>query len=912
MDREQWQKVQTIFQALLDVAEEDRPRELGRRTVGQPDLEREVASLLAALPDSDALLADAVGRAAQGALEQSDPLPVEAKPARLGPYRVGDLLGEGGMSQVYEGERADDEYQQRVAIKILRPSVASPRVLQRFRAERQILARLDHPGIARILDGGSTPEGLPYLVLDLIDGVPIDRYCQAQRLGIQARLELFDRVCDVVQYAHQNLVIHRDLKPANILVQANGQPKLLDFGIAKLLDPDPTELDFDQTRDGDRLLSLSYASPEQVRGEGVTTATDVYALGVILFRLLTDRHPYELPSASAYEAGRVVCEEVPRFPSQTAAEPRLRGDLDAVVLTCLEKDAKQRYPGVLALAADIRAYLRDEPVSVAGISRGYLLRKFVKRNARSVIAAGAFCVLLVTALTIITVLGLQAHREQRGRIQAQQVAERRFTETHGLVQALLYDIYGLVENMPGATAARESLVRHALLYLDALVQDAGDDQELQRELAVAYVKIGDVQGNPAHANLGNTEGALQSYAKAEKILSDPEVEALATLDEVDLPSVFDKIGEVLLQGGDTLGAYERHRKAFDLRTERANSVGLEQRREGLAASHSRLGNVLLQLGKKEEALVEYRLAVALYEELVRQKPESGKRRRAWAASRLGLGATYIEQGSHESGLDLYLAAVAELEQLVREDGRNIRWQRDLSVAYTRVVRCLMNSDEAEPALEWCTKASAILNRILLVDPANANARRELSLNSLNQGYLHTRLGEHESGLEHYARARELILERGRLDPKNLRARRDEWLVAFRIASLLEQMGRDAEADSEFDQARTVCLDLVREDPGNAMYQRFLALSEWFLGAARYRRHEVASARSLLERALGRFRDLVVAQPSDQPRRRELLHYLRETRALLAPGADPAWNDRLAAEIEEYSQTQDPAAPSAPD
>lgn len=360
---------------------------------------------------------------------------------RLGSYCITDTLGHGGMSVVYQAERADDQFEQTVAIKLLRGALDTE-ILQRFRAERHILAALDHPNIAQILDGGTTPDGRPYFVMEYVEGRPITEYCDEAQCSIEERLDLFRTVAETVQHAHQSLIIHRDLKPSNVLVRDDGTVKLLDFGIAKVLDAGPDKsFTAPSTQTGRHLMTPEYAAPEQVKGEAITTATDVYALGILLYKLLAGRRPYVLDEQSPYEVVHKVCETDPDRPStalletrddvpppETVADARntntpqlqrrLRGDLDAIVLKALRKDPEARYDTAAALADDLRKYRAGRPVQAHTGSWTYRLRKFVQRR-RTALASGAL--ILVLLLGYAVTVTIQANRIRAERNEAEAV-----------------------------------------------------------------------------------------------------------------------------------------------------------------------------------------------------------------------------------------------------------------------------------------------------------------------------------------------------------------------------------------------------------------------------------------------------------------------------------------------------------
>lgn len=408
----EWRRLEDLFYEALNLAPDERPAFLERACAGDAVLRKDLDSLLAASGQSLGFLR----RPAEEAARQVALDPVSR---RIGAYRVLSLLGRGGMGEVYLAERADDSYQQRVAIKVTQPGYASsPAMELRFLTERQILAKLDHPNIARLLDGGVTGEGAPFLVMELVEGLPVDQYCREHNLPVRERLHIFRDICAAVEYAHSNLVIHRDIKPGNILVSASGAVKLLDFGIAKLLDPELTPV---RTLTAEHFLTPDYASPEQVRGEPVTTATDVYALGVLLYQLLSRQLPFRLATSSPFEAAKAICETDPVPPSVAVAkDPQgvpgdariLRGDLDSIVLMALRKEPGRRYASAAALSADIDAYLQGYPLRARTGTFSYTSAKFVRRHKAAAIAAAVVLLALTGFAISMAVMARRATRQQ--------------------------------------------------------------------------------------------------------------------------------------------------------------------------------------------------------------------------------------------------------------------------------------------------------------------------------------------------------------------------------------------------------------------------------------------------------------------------------------------------------------------
>lgn len=401
MDAARWTRIQTLFDAALERDPDEREAFLQTACRDEPDLMAEVRSLLAADADAhpmlDSLALDAL--ALPPDLLPDGILPAEGE--RVGPYRIVEPLGRGGMGAVFLAERADGQFEQRVALKLIRGGAASTQIVRRFQSERQILARLHHPHIARLLDGGLTDDGQPFFAMEYVDGEPLARYCDARDASVDERIRLIRTVCDAVQYAHRRLVVHRDLKPSNILVTSEGAVKLLDFGVAKMLAGEDDVLDVPAlTQTGHAVMTPAYAAPEQVRYESVTTATDVYALGVVLYELLAGTRPFDLAGRSPSEIERIVAEQAPAPPSAVAPperQDRLYGDLDTIVRKALRKEPERRYASAQQLSDDLQRHLEGRPVTAQPNTIGYRTRKFLRRH-RTPVAAAALVVVLIGAL----------------------------------------------------------------------------------------------------------------------------------------------------------------------------------------------------------------------------------------------------------------------------------------------------------------------------------------------------------------------------------------------------------------------------------------------------------------------------------------------------------------------------------
>jgi serine/threonine protein kinase len=418
MDPDRWARVDALFDQASRRPAHERAAFLARACQGDDALRREVESLLAAAGGDVDRRIGAVGRVADRLWSGG----AAAVGQRLGAYRLVEEIGRGGMGIVYRAVRDRDDFQHTVAVKVLPGALFSRKATARFRNERRILAGLQHPNIAGLLDGGATPDGIPYVIMEYVDGLPVDRYCEEKGLDLQARIRLFLTLCDAVQYAHGNLVVHRDLKPSNVLVTDDGVLKLLDFGIAKLVDPDEGAGSEPTVLTQSRIMTPRFASPEQLTGDRIATPSDVYSLGVVLHRLLTGAHPYEGAGgeegagAGPADLVRRMLEGDPAAPSEVAGDARLKGDLDLIVLKALQRDVRARYPSVQALADDLRLYLTGRPITARPLTWSYRTARFVGRN-RTAVLGGAIAAIVVLAQSTVLLRRL-AHERDAARAEA--------------------------------------------------------------------------------------------------------------------------------------------------------------------------------------------------------------------------------------------------------------------------------------------------------------------------------------------------------------------------------------------------------------------------------------------------------------------------------------------------------------
>ncbi len=727
MARERWQQLEDLFHSMLDLPPEDRAAALAAACGDDAELRAEVERLL----EADGQATAFVGGAAAGI--QRIATTVVPGPGFIGAYRIVRELGRGGMGTVFLAERADAQFDMRVAIKLIKRGMDSDAVLQRFRHERQILAGLEHPNIARLLDGGTSAEGLPYFVMEYVDGLPIDEYCRTRRLPIEARLQLFRQVCAAVAYAHQHLVVHRDIKPSNILVTTEGVPKLLDFGIARLVEASE-DTPSAATLFGSQAMTPQYASPEQLRGARVTTVSDVYALGVLLYELLSGERPYDGTGKTADEIREIVSRADISKPSAVAARhsdeaaaARLRGDLDAIVLTAMRHDPAERYGSVALLAEDVRRHMEARPVSARGDSWSYRASRFVRRRKLGVAAAAAILLSLVGGV-IATSWQARVARAERAR------AERRFADVRRLSTSFLFEFHDAIATLPGSTPARLLVVGKALEYLDSLAAESGEDRELQKELAAAYDRVGDVQGNPGAANLGDIEGAIASYRKAEAIRRALAAEAPDSLAaRVDMATSTMRIGYADFARGAVQDAVLKVRDALAIREE-AYAAGVPSpsvARAALAETTARLCTTLIPTGDLPGAIANCRRNLSLTEELLRERPDDHAILVMHAVNATGLGnALRLNRQPDEAATTLE-EAIRRHQSLLSRNALDAEVRRRLAVSYAYLANVYVDRKQPEQASDAFGKAIAELDALAKADPANARIRTELSY-MLNQ------------------------------------------------------------------------------------------------------------------------------------------------------------------------------------
>jgi serine/threonine protein kinase len=793
MEADRWERIEQLCQAALERDEAQQTAFLEAACGADHDLRREVESLLAHRRRAENFLETPAMQIAARALALENSSRAGDASRLVGRlvshYRIVEKVASGGMGDVFRAVRADGTYDKQVAIKFIQGARSTEFFLARFQNERQILADLDHPNIARLLDGGTTEQGLPYLVMEFIEGLPIDEFCTQKGLNVHERLALFRTVCSAVQFPHQNLVVHRDLKPRNILVTPDGVPKLLDFGVAKILSPQRSEETSPQTVTLMRMLTPDYASPEQVRNGPISTSSDVYSLGVIVYVLLTGQSPYRASADSPQEMMKAIFDTEPEKPSTVAMrasipegsvnkhvrasqETRplkeakleklskvLAGDVDNIVLKALRKDPQRRYSSVEQFSEDIRRYLSGLPVLAHKDTLRYRSRKFIGRHKVGV-AAAALLVLSLAGGMIATLWQARIARSERAR------AERRFNDVRALANSLMFDINDSIQNLAGSTPARQLLVTKALQYLDSLSQEARGDPSLQRELVSAYEKVGDLQGDPFSANLGDTGGALASYQKALAIR-----ESLAALEGGSLDSQkslagdYQKLGSGLLASGEYKAALNYAEKVFAIQQRLATAVPGPESQERLAGAYYQRALCQADLADFNGALLDFQRAAAIREAIANAGPGLSAHVRVRLAGTYGLMA-------------MVLAHRGDFEQ---------------PIAVAR-------------------KASNILAKLCESEPTNAMYREYLDETYYYQGTFFEDKGDLGEANRQYRRALAGFESLASADPKEMRGRRFIGKCQRHIGTTLVSSGEVAQGIEKVREGLAIAEDLYRMDP----------------------------------------------------------------------------------------------------
>jgi len=760
-------KVEDLFHQLLDAEVDARAQIEQHWMAADPDVLAEALRLVAAF--------ESAASANQEALPRSTGF---AANRQFGAYRTVRLLGTGGTGAVYLAERTDGQFTHQVAIKVMGQHVGGPAFERRFHAERQILAGLAHPNIARLLDGNLTEHGEPYLVLEYIDGVPLDTYCEEHQLDRAGRIRLFLKVCAAVEFSHRNLVVHLDLKPSNILVNADGEPKLLDFGASRLLS---------EVRPGMTvpLLTLRYASPEQLRAQPVSTLSDVFSLGVVLYELLEGTSPFSRPDSWEANLERAI-EEVTARPSS------LPPDLDTIVRRAMSREPERRYASVRELADDLQRFLDGRPILARPSTLGYRAAKFVRRNRAAVAAA--------VAVAIVTIGGVASTLWQA------RIAQKRFHELRQLARYVITDLNTGLQRVPGTTALQRESVERGLRYLDGLAAEAGRDADLRVEVAEGYRSLGDVLGNPFRANLGDRPRAEASYSRGLAILrglpSNTAVRSISARLNLQL-------GGVRSFGSDPNAGLDQIRSAVtELKQLAQSSPGDTSLQLNAAQGLEFLGTRVTAGGgniegaKAAEAARLFEEAIALVRTV--QHPDALRS----LAQIQNSQAMLYGSAEPQKAIAFHRAAIDSLSRMAEADASSLTVRRLRASILLNTGWAEGQARAYDASIAHVTEAGAILRAWAEADPENTNAWYQLSGVYRTLGIVHGYRRDAAPAVNAFSQAiaiHERLLQR---NPENKVYRFLRAELLLRSGNWLAALGRREDARRSAQSGLTMMTELA--------------------------------------------------------------------------------------------------------
>ncbi|MGD8867565.1 MAG: protein kinase [Gemmatimonadales bacterium] len=779
---------------------------------------------------------DDSGRSHHPDRPEAGSIPRSLAPEHIGPYRLIEVLGEGGMGVVYRAEQSRP-IQRQVALKLIKPGMEARQVVARFEAERQALAVMDHPNIARVYDGGATDRGLPYFVMELVEGVPITDYCDEQRLSVQERLELFMAVCQAVQHAHQKGVIHRDLKPSNVLVtvrDGSPVPKVIDFGIAKAIDQRLSEHTI-QTQTGLFVGTPAYMSPEQAEGSGldIDTRADIYSLGVILYELLAGELPFEPTEIQGLSALYTILEREPPTPSRrfdslgdrrvsiselrrtdpATLSRKLRGDLSWITMKAMEKERGRRYETASTFQSDIAHYLNDEPVLARAPSATYRLGKFVKRHKAGVAAATALSVAILTSAVIIAYLAIEANR-------ARGEADRRRAQAEDLIAFMVGDLSQKLQPI-GRLEILDDVADKALEYFAAVPEQELSDEELFRR-SQSLNQLGQVR-----MGQGNLDAALEAFEQSLALAS-------------------------------ALGNRDPDNGEWQV---------------GLGASHFYVGYAYWLRGELDPAMQQFEAYLDIAQRLVQKDPDNSEWQLELGYANSNIGSLRESRGDLRGALESFEQAMSIKEGLVERAPDDLDRQLDLARSYNTVAVILQKLGEIEPALERFRADFEIRERVARSDSTNTTWTEALTTSHYFLADAHEMLGNLDSAVYHYRITVRMYEGLSNHDPTN--ADWTERLASARVdygAALLAS-GRIDAATDEVSAARAAYRDLLAQDTARAEWRRGLASAQHVSALLLLANGQPVSAARAADAAVTDLTNIVAEQPDDRLARQALAETL---------------------------------------
>ncbi len=816
---------------------------------------------------------------------------------QVGNYVIIREIGEGGMGSVYLAQRNDGKFEQKVALKMLKREMNTSALRRSFERERKILASLAHPNIARLLDAGTTKDKIPFIAMEYIEGLPIDEYCSKHDLNLEQRLDLFRQVCTAVNFAHRNLIVHRDLKPSNILVTEDGVPKLLDFGISKILSK---ELEPANAATVTRIgaMTPNYASPEQLQRKSVTTATDIYSLGVILYEILSGHRPFEenenslkdifqaiiefepLPPSAKVEkkpkSSQNIVEETPQtlgiseLPTLLNAPdnrtnliktqinqnrytlPRLvyldssilRGDIDNIVLKALRKEPERRYSSAENFAEDIHRYQRGLPVTARPNTFSYRAEKFIKRN-RLAVVAGGLLLLAIIAGVIATLW--QARIAQTERVKA----EKRFNDVRKLANSYIFDVYPEIENLEGSLKAREKILTNALQYLDNLSNEASGDLELQSELATAYEKIGDVQGALTNSSLGNIQAGLDSYAKAQKLREDVYSANPINLETKDkLANNYYTTARTLWNNSQTKEAEEMFEKGLKLRRELVAS------QPDSVQAQNRLATLLIDYGaipvfnsQTEKALILFNEALEIVEKLRQKEPENPDFKKTLTRLLRVMSKAKGSIGDYEGGIRGLTQAVEVSNELAKQFPNDFRVQR--SVWLTNSIFCELYIDklDGQKAVETCVPTIEFPKIALQKEPENGVVAYDLAISHFNSARAFRLSEKYPNTIEEGEKAIEVMSQMSKKTPDNLEYKRNLAVYETEIARAQLKLKQPDQAIVRLQKVIEIMIPIAEADKETTTNLYDLSMAYRLSAEANFQKGNKAEAVKFIDKAI---------------------------------------------------------------